>query len=584
MEKKLLDFYTEFNDDIIQYRKNHEKVTANYAFKDVFISYLVEKEVGALDDMNFVEFKKDSDNMRLDGYVFNEYFHSLTLLVCKYQSKLEPEKLGKKEIDKYFKKAIKFLKTCNTNYFEDLEPTSDGYQAYEVIKNNLNNVETIKIVFVTNDCAINYIPDKTKYKGININFDLYDIERLQHIVFSIDMDYKPTIIRLKNKYHTELSMLKVQDENNIYDCYVGIISGNLLANIYKDEGQDLIQKNVRSYLQATGKVNKGIRHSLINEPEMFMAYNNGISTIADSIVIDEDKSNDLTVLIKEITGWQIVNGGQTTASIYNALQNKYDLSHVYIQVKLSVINNSEKSSEIAANISKYANSQNKINMSDFNVNDEYHIQMENISRRVYIPVEQGKETDQWFYERARGQYLVELKRQPTPKAQRDFKERIPKKRCISKTVAAKCLMAYMGYPYYVSKGLESNFIYFSDMIKKGEIESPTVQSFIDMIDKVIMFQQCDNVVASLNFAGYKAQINYYVMALLGEFYKDLYDSKYIWQHQSVSSQMLVIMEKLALMVWEHFQHPLIPGTNITQWCKKEECWVVLKQRFINKEL
>lgn len=131
------------------------------------------------------------------------------------------------------------------------------------------------------------------------------------------------VVRLEKKYGTTLPLIKVKGDNEIYDCYIGVISGDLLARIYEVEGQDLIQKNVRSFLQAIGKVNKGIKASLVNEPEMFMAYNNGISTIADSITIDEAKSSGELVAITEITGWQIVNGGQTTASIYNALKSKH---------------------------------------------------------------------------------------------------------------------------------------------------------------------------------------------------------------------------------------------------------------------
>lgn len=315
-----------------------------------------------------------------------------------------------------------------------------------------------------------------------------------------------------------------------------------------------------------------------------MAYNNGISTIADSIEIDEEKSNDMIVTIKEITGWQIVNGGQTTASIYNAYQNKLELDNVNVQIKLSVIKQTDKAGEIASNISKYANSQNKINMSDFNANDEYHVRMEQLSRHTFIPVEKGKETEQWFYERARGQYMVELNRQPTSKAKREFKERIPKKRCISKTVAAKCMMAYMGYPYYVSKGLETNFVIFSDMIKKGKIPEPTLKTYIDMIDKVILFYQCDRIVAGLNFGGYKAQINYYVMALFGKYYNEKFDADYIWENQTVTPEVYGILEELALKVWSHFQKPEVKGINITQWCKKEECWNLLQKRFENHEL
>lgn len=583
MDSKLQDFYTELNEEIKQYRVTHDLITANTAFKEVFLSYLTER-TPSLADMTLIEYKKDADNMRLDGYVYNSYFHSLTLLVCKYESKPEPEMLWKKDIDKYIKKAVKFLKTCDTDFFESLEPTSDGFQAYEAIHAVSKEIESISVIFITNDLAKNYVPEDNKYKGTTIKFDVYDIERLYQIVFSGDAEYKPLVIRLKNKYHTELMMIKVDEENEVYDCYIGVIPGKLLALIYRDEGQDLIQKNVRSYLQATGKVNKGIKASLASEPEMFMAYNNGISTIADAIETDPSKSSGQIVCIREITGWQIVNGGQTTASIYNAFQNKLDLEHVNVQIKLSVIKDTDKAGEIAANISKYANSQNKINMSDFNANDDYHIKMERLSRRTFIPVSKGKETEQWFYERARGQYMVELNRQPTAKAKKEFKERIPKSRCISKTVAAKCIMAYMGYPYYVSKGLESNFVIFSDKIKKGEIPQPSLQSYVDMIAKVILFQQCDRIVAGLNFGGYKAQINYYVMALLGKYYSEKFDPNYIWQNQMISPEIRGLIEELALKVWNHFQNPKVRGINITQWCKKEECWELLQERFENNEL
>ena len=584
MDQKLQEFYSEFNDEVRQYWIDHEKTTISIAFKEVFLSYLAEQEITTLADINILEFKKDSENMKLDGYSYSDYFHSLTILVSKFDPKPDPEMLWKKDIDKYVKKAVKFLRTCDTDTFESLEPTSDGYQAFEAIRAVSNEIETVNVVFITNDLAKNYVPEDMKYHKISIKFDVYDIERLYHIILSGDTEYKPLIIKLKEKYNQTLKMIKVTGENSIYDCYVGVIPGGLLADIYKDEGQDLIQKNVRSYLQATGKVNKGIKTSLANEPEMFMAYNNGISTIADSIEIDGSDLGSQVVSIKEVTGWQIVNGGQTTASIYHALQNKMDLDHVSVQVKLSVIKDQEKSAEIAANISKYANSQNKINMSDFNANDEYHIKMEHISRRTFIPVERGKETEQWFYERARGQYMVELNRQPTAKAKKDFKERVPKKRCVSKTVAAKCMMAYMGYPYYVSKGLESNFVIFSDMIKRGIIPNPSPQSYIDMIAKVILFQECDKIVARLNFGGYKAQINYYTISLLGKYFDDLLDVEYIWKEQMITPELVSMLEELAMKVWTHFQNPIIKGINISQWCKKEDCWILLQSRFEKGEL
>lgn len=583
LNDRILDFYLELREEVQEYVKNNGPISVNTAFKTLFLSYLTEAGETLVSDCSFVDFKKDSENMRLDGYAFSEYFHSLTLLISKYQSKNNPELMKKTEIEKMLKKAVKFYKTCQTDYFEELEESSDGYQAYQFIKSHKAEIETVNIILVTNDETISFIPEDVSFGKVNIKFDVWDIERLYQSVFSGSAIERQLIVKLKKKYNAPLPLIKVRGDNDVYDCYIGVISGELLARIYKDEGQDLIQKNVRSFLQATGKVNKGIKISLKDEPEMFMAYNNGISTIADSIVIDPDSSNGDLVTITEITGWQIVNGGQTTASIYNAFQSKLPLEKVNVQIKLSVIKDEEQAETIIQNISKYANSQNKINMSDFNANDVYHVKMERLSRSTYIPVAKGKSLDLWFYERARGQYLVELSRQPTAKSKSEFKSHCPKTRCISKTVAAKCVMAWKGYPHIVSKGLETNFVFFSDMVSKGEFPEPSEQSYIEMISKVILFNRCDEIIKNMKFGGFKAQQDYYVVALIGKYYADLIDPQEIWNNQDITAETAKVIENLAYQVWEHFQNPIVPGVNIGQWCKKEDCWELLQQRFEAKQ-
>lgn len=579
---KILEFYKEFQDEVLTYVKENSPISTNTAFKTLFLSYLTEAGETLVSDCMLVDFKKDSENMKLDGYAFSEYFRSLTLRVSKYQAKPIPEKIKKTEIDKLLKKVLKFYKTCGTNDFEALEESSDGYQAYKFIKSHKADIETVNIILLTNDETIQYIPSDVHYGKITVRFDVWDIERLYQSVLGGTAVERQLVVKLKKKYGESLPLIKVKGDNEIYDCYIGVISGELLARIYETEGQDLIQKNVRSFLQAIGKVNKGIKVSLANEPQMFMAYNNGISTIAESIAVDEGRSSGDIVNITEITGWQIVNGGQTTASIYNAYKAKLPLEQVNVQIKLSVIKQKDRAEEIIHNISKYANSQNKINMSDFNANDAYHVKMERLSRATPIPVAKGKSTDYWFYERARGQYLVELNRQPTAAAKKEFKSRCPKNRCISKTVAAKCVMTYRGYPDIVSKGLETSFIYFSDMVSKGEVPEPSEQSYIEMIAKVILFNSCDEIIKNLKFGGFKAQQDYYTVALFGKYYSDLFDPLEIWNRQSINAETAKTIEELAYFVWNHFQNPTVPGVNIGQWCKKEECWELLQARYENE--
>lgn len=573
----------EFNEELIEEvrdysLKNH--ISTEDAFTNVFASYIVDAGESYLANCNIVSYQKNNEKMKINGYNYDEYFQTLTLVVSDFNNRQDIKRIGKVEIEKNVRLATKFFRNCKTDYFLDIEESSDGYLIYECIKDNLKDIENIKVILLTNKESVRHIPDDIKIDNMLVKFDVWDLERICQYIYQNRVE-EDLIIKFQKKYKYNLQMIKVDQDNGIYDCYIGVISGYYLASIYKDEGQRLIEKNVRSFLQATGKINKGLKETLIKEPEMFMAYNNGISTIAEELIVDEQNSNEKIITIKELRNWQIVNGGQTTASIYNALKNKVSLKDVSVQMKLTIIKDIDKADEIISNISKYANSQNKINMSDFSANDSYHIEMERLSRKIYVPTVKGKSNNKWFYERARGQYMVELNRQPTTRAKKQFKEMNPKKQCISKTVAAKCQMAWMKYPYIVSKGLETNFIKFSEMVKKNEVPYPCELSYISMIAKVILFQSCDKIVKKLNFGGYKAQVNYYTISVLSQFHEKYVDDKQIWINQSISPQLSLMIEEIALKVWKHFMNPEVKGINITQWCKKEECWNLLKKRYKN---
>lgn len=580
----ITDQMRQFNEELIEevreYREN-EKCSTEDAFTSVFSSYVIDAGESFLNNCNVLSYRKEYEKAKINAYVYDEYFQTLTLVVSVFENRTDISKMGKVDINKYVKQATKFYRMCQSGYFDDVEETDPGYIIAEYISDYEREIENIKVVLLTNNETVPEIPESIKIDKISVKFDVWDLERICQSLYR-NKSHEDLVIRFQNKYNNPLKMIKVKQDTDVYDCYIGVISGQCLAEIYRDEGQKLIEKNVRSFLQATGKINQGIKKTLIEEPEMFMTYNNGISTTAKSIVIDEEKSDEDFVVIKEIVDWQIVNGGQTTASIHNALQTGVDISQVNVQIKLTVIREQSKTEEMVGFISKYANSQNKINMSDFSANDPYHIEMARLSEKIYVPSENGKSTLRWYYERARGQYMVDVNRQPTPAAKKRFKEVSPKSMCISKTVAAKCMMAWMRYPNVVSKGLETNFIEFSAMIKNGDVPEPSQDSYISMISKVILFKECDKLVAKQNFGGYKAQINYYVIALLAEFHSDEVDDMDIWKRQSISPELSIRLEELILKVWNHFMNPEVVGINITQWCKKEDCWKLLKTRYKNK--
>lgn len=577
------DQMRQFNEELIEevreYREN-EKCSTEDAFTNVFSSYVIDAGESFLNNCNVLSYKKDYEKAKINAYVYDEYFQTLTLVVSVFENRPEISKMGKVDVTKNAKQATKFYRMCKSGYFENVEETDPGYIIAEYINDYEREIENIKVVLLTNKETVPETPDSIKIDKVTVKFEVWDLERICQSLYQ-NKSHEDLVIRFQNKYNNPLKMIKVKQDTDVYDCYIGVISGQCLAEIYRDEGQRLIEKNVRSFLQATGKINQGIKKTLSDEPEMFMTYNNGISTTAKSIVIDDDKSDEDFVVIKEITDWQIVNGGQTTASIHNALQSGIDISQVNVQIKLTVIREQSKTEEMVGFISKYANSQNKINMSDFSANDPYHIEMTRLAEKIYVPSENGKSTLRWYYERARGQYMVDVNRQPTPAAKKKFKEVSPKSMCISKTVAAKCMMAWMRYPNVVSKGLETNFIEFSAMIKNGEVPEPSQESYISMISKVILFKECDKLVAKQNFGGYKAQINYYTIALLAEFHSDMVVDSEIWKNQTISAELSMLLDDLIMKVWNHFMNPEVVGINITQWCKKEECWKLLKTRYKN---
>lgn len=582
--RELVDFNQELIEEVKIYSIENDE-NSESSFTAVFLSYLSDFGETKTADSEIMYCIKESEKIKINAYAYSDYFQSLTLIVSCYEKNGSIEKLNKVNTAKICKQASRFYKLCcsNTELFDEMEETSNEYKFYEFVQKNKKHIENLYVVLITNKLVNGDLPEDVMINKTSVKYDVWDIERLVQGVYQRKEAEKLTV-RFKNKYKYKLKLIRIPQKSECYDCYVGYISGNCLAEIYRDEGQRLIEKNIRSFLQATGKVNKGIKDTLKAAPEMFMAYNNGISTIAESIVIDEDESTDDFIVIKELLGWQIVNGGQTTASIHAAFQNKVDLKNVNVQMKLTVIKSDDRMNEIISNISKYANSQNKITMSDFSANDDFHIKLEQLSRRIYIPIEKGKPYERWFYERARGQYNVAVNRNLTSATKKKFKMENPKNKCISKTVAAKCTMCWLKYPYIVSKGLETNFVKYSEMIQTGKINMPDEKFYCNLIAQVILFQKCDKIVDAQNFGGYKAQINYYSIALLSEYHSEMVDFEYIWNHQDITSELSVLLEEICYKVWNHFMNPETKGINITQWCKKEECWKLLKERYVNDSI
>ena len=316
-------------------------------------------------------------------------------------------------------------------------------------------------------------------------------------------------------------------------------------------------------------MNRGIRDTISREPERFLAYNNGITLTAEAVHLTDVNGGRA---ITQLDGLQIVNGGQTTASLLATERGRADLSEVYVAAKLIETEAGEVHDELVRDVSRYANSQNRISEADFSANDPFHVRMEEFSRTTWAPAVGGVQRQtKWFYERARGQYQDARASEPTPARRRIFSDEQPTRQRFTKTDLAKFENTWDQLPHMVSRGAQKNF---SDhTVRLGTRDQIVVDRtyFERLVSKAILFRTAEQIVQRQNFGGYRANIVTYTLALLSNATSQRIDLDRIWREQALSENL-----QLAISELSHEVHGIIiappGGRNITEWCKSERCW------------
>jgi len=281
--------------------------------------------------------------------------------------------------------------------------------------------------------------------------------------------------------------------------------------------------------------------------------------------------------IAEIRDLQIVNGGQTTASLYQAVRkDKADISGIYVQTKLTVVNR-DRMDEIVPLISRYANNQNKVNEADFSANDPFHIRVEELSRTIWAPAVDGTQRQtRWFYERARGQYADAKNRESTPAKQKAFMLTHPNAQKFTKTDLAKFEHTWDQRPYVVSLGAQKNFAKFTVGLAEKSRPEPDEIYFIHLIAKAILFKSTEKIVGNEKFGGYRANIVTYTLAYLSYKMQQDIDLDNIWKQQSLAPSLQQAIQVISREVHQVITNPP-DGRNVTEWCKKESCWKAIQK-------
>lgn len=571
------EFYKEFFQDVLsaadadgQYKED--------AFFDLFCDQLI--EAGELDSADRASYVRPTGGLRVDGYGGDpsESDGVLSLIVLDFNQSPEILRLTGTEMEAIFKRVSNFMaKALDTKFRNSLEESSPGFGLSDLIASRWANVSKIRLFLLSNRQLSAKIDGREaeEFEGKSVTYSVWDIDRLYRFV-TAGHGREEILIDLMKDYGGAIPLLAAHQPDADYEAYLAVIPGKQLAEIYDHWGARLLEQNVRVFLQARGSINKGIRNTIETDPAMFFAYNNGLTATAEDITTER---TELGLSLTGLRNLQIVNGGQTTASIHAAYRKKVDLSKIFIQVKLSIVP-PERTIAVVPKISEYANSQNKVNAADFFANHPFHIRMEDFSRRLFAPSPDGTfRESKWFYERARGQYQ-DARGTLTQAQQKKFDLEYPKAQLFSKTDLAKFLNLWRGHPDMVSKGAQKNFVDFAKDIGKEWAKQPddfNEDFYRHAIAKAIAFRATEKLVTEQPWyeGGYRANIVAYAIAKLAH---DVaaselsVDFNAIWKKQRVSDAMKEALTVVATEVRKVITNPQSNISNVTEWAKQQACW------------
>jgi hypothetical protein len=569
---KVQDWAADFLEDVLAQagaRKDGE--FQENVFTEEAIGYLV--DAGECIDPELAYHR--GRGVKLNAWDLHEESDSVDLFVSLFDGTEPCRKVPRSEAADALARARKFLERSLEGLWKELEESAEAFAAAQGIHAFGNRLRRAKVYLLANGLV-----DPEPFPDVALG----PVE-ISHYVCDVDKLFQASgagAVREPIEIGPEdlsggLSCVRLPGDNGVYDSYVGVLPGTVLAGLYQRWGQRILERNVRSYLQARANVNKGILETVRDKPEMFLAFNNGISTVAESAEIAPGEGDVVTVV--RLRNFQVVNGAQTTATLHDAQRNRgIDLSAVYVPFKLTVLRDPSKVDTLVPSISRFANTQNRVSLSDFFANDPYHVELERLSRTTWVPSERGKSTTKWFYERARGAYINEMNREGTEAKKRAFKATYPKSQMLNKTSVAKFWMTWAQQPHIVSLGAEKDFSRFMEHVSRSGSHQPDEAYFKRLVAKAILFRECDRIVGQQNLGGYKANVVAYTVAWLSHLTSQRLDLEKIWERQAPSEAVLSAMLDLSKEVWEHINHPPPNVKNLGEWAKREACWTSLREK------
>ncbi len=508
---------------------------------------------------------------KITGFSIPDTDDRLLLITTLHTGEVPPRELTTEEIRNAVMQAANFYKCSCDGLHDKIEPSNtEASDLARRIHELRDRIQVVRVVLISDGLTgLKSLDLKDTKYGTRVLVDLYGIERL-HRVLGDGLTRDDIVLDVVEQTGHPLSCLTVSSGDGDYDAYLTAIPATVLADVYEKYGTRLLELNVRAFLGVRGRktVNAGLRRTILEEPGHFLAYNNGIVATADDIEFAD--ATGAASGIKSLRGLQIVNGGQTTASLHRARrQDRSTLEGIVVPAKIIRVKTDNLNAMVAA-VSHSANSQNTVQPADFSANDPFHVKVEELANNTWLPDHKGR----WFYERARGSYgAAELKASFRAAEKRRFAAETPKERRFSKTDLAKYLNAWDGLPHLVSFGSQKNFQSMMQTLKEQHPDGfePDEIWFRAFVAKAVIFRTVQAIVKAKKFPAYQANITAYTVACLSWKSGGAVDFERIWSQQAVSPELRAMINAWVLEIDRRLRETA-KARMPSEWAKKSECW------------
>jgi hypothetical protein len=557
--------------EAIETADDTEEVARGGFREDVFTRVLLAtlEDLGQLTDAQVCYFERRLGRGvgKVNAWCLDEAEGQLTLIATIFRGLGTPSGVSRSELAPAISRALQVYIEARRGWHTRMEPASEAYDMMQLFHESQGQIRRMRIAVLVDGVAAELGKYKLpKWDGPEVQIEVWDLRRFFRAE-AAGLPYEPIEIDLVERLGEPVPCTPSPGVDAEFEVYLAVLPGRLLHELYHEHGARLLELNVRSFLQARGKVNRGIRDTLKDDPASFIAYNNGISATAEWV---ETAAGPNGLGLAKLRGLQIVNGGQTVASIHRAKdRDKIDISQVFVQAKLTVVR-PDQVEQLVPLISRYANTQNRVNEADFSANHPFHVKLQQLSQSIWAPGEQSR----WFYERARGQYEVIQQREGTTQARLSrFKQANPPNQRFDKVSVAKHEQTWAQIPHVVSRGGQKCFVEFMETLSEahGARWEPDGRYFRHSIAKAIIFKRAEELARKHKFPAYRANAIAYTVAFLSFRAGDRVDLDQIWNEQRVPDSIIAAMDDWMPQIYEAIIASS-NGRNITEWCKKEECW------------